>query len=63
MICVLCMAVIAGVRPGICMMAVPSPILVVFAAMNDSGTIASLPYASAVHVEVKPRRSASRIRS
>jgi hypothetical protein len=37
------MAVIAGVRAGICMIAVPRPILWVRAAMKESGTMASLP--------------------
>jgi hypothetical protein len=37
------MAVIAGVRAGICMIAVPRWIFVVFAAIHVSGTIASEP--------------------
>ena len=36
-------AVIAGVRAGICMIAVPSLILLVFAAIQVSGVMASLP--------------------
>ena len=52
-------AVIAGVRAGICMMAVPTWIRVVWAAIQVSGTIASDPYASAVHTEKKPSDSAA----
>ena len=36
-------AVMAGVRPGICMIAVPTRIFDVCAAMNDAGTTASFP--------------------
>ena len=54
-------AVMAGVRPGICMIPVPSRIFLVSAPIHDSGVIASEPYASAVHTESKPTRSASRI--
>ena len=36
-------AVIAGVRPGICMIAVPSRIFLVNAPIHDSGVIASEP--------------------
>ena len=46
-----CMAHIAGVRAGICMMPVPSRIREVCAAIHASGVIASAPHASAVHTE------------
>ena len=48
-------AAIAGVRAGICMIAVPSRMRVVCAPIQASGVIASEPYASAVHTESKPR--------
>ena len=51
-------AVMAGVRAGICMIAVPSWILVVCATNHVSGVTASEPYASAVHTEWKPSDSA-----
>ncbi len=44
-------AVIAGVRPGICMIAVPTLILLVFASIQVAGVTASEPYASEVHTE------------
>jgi len=53
-------AVIAGVRAGICMIAVPSPMRDVWAPTHVSGTTESEPYASAVHTEWKPRSSARR---
>jgi hypothetical protein len=52
-------AVMAGVRAGICMMPVPTWILSVRAAIQAAGATASEPYASAVHTEAYPRRSAS----
>ena len=42
-------AVIAGERAGICMMAVPTLIFSVRARIQAAGTTASEPYASAVH--------------
>jgi hypothetical protein len=56
------MAVVAGVRAGICMTAVPTPIRSVRAATHVSVVTASEPYASALHTESKPRRSASATR-
>ncbi len=56
-------AVMAGVRAGICMIAVPSLILLVLAAIQVSGVMASFPYASAVQTESYPSFSASRIKS
>ena len=56
-------AAIAGVRAGICMIPVPTWTRVVRAAIQAAGTTASDPYASAVQIESKPRRSASRTRS
>ena len=44
-------AVIAGVRPAICMIAVPTWMRVVTAAIQAAGTTASEPYASAVQIE------------
>ena len=41
----------AGVRPGICMIAVPTLIFVVFASIHTAGVTASEPYASDVHTE------------
>ena len=49
----------AGVRPEIWAMAVPSLMREVFAPHQASGVSASEPYASAVHIESNPRRSAS----
>ena len=45
------MAVLAGERPGICMMLVPSLILLVCAPIQASGDTASEPHASAVQTE------------
>ena len=56
------MAVVAGVRAGICIMAVPSRIFVVWAPIHASGDTASDPHASAVQTESKPSRSASWMR-
>ncbi len=53
------MAVSAGVRAGICMIAVPIPIRSVRAAIQLAIVTASAPQASDVHTEPKPRRSAS----
>jgi hypothetical protein len=44
-------AAFAGLRPGICMMLVPSLIFDVFAPIQASGEMASEPHASAVHTE------------
>ena len=55
-------AVLAGERPGSCMMAVPSLIFFVCAPIHASGLTASEPHASAVHTEWKPAFSASWIR-
>src|SRR5207244_12803820 len=52
-------AVAAGVRAEICAIAVPSFSRSVFAPHQASGVRQSDPYASAVHIESKPRRSAS----
>ena len=52
-------AAVAGGRAASCMMPVPSRMRLVNAARYASGVIASEPYASAVHTESKPRRSAS----
>src|SRR4051812_13272962 len=54
-------AVDAGVRAGICATEVPSLIRDVAAPHQASGVNASDPYASAVHIESKPSRSASAI--
>ena len=54
-----CMPSIAGGRPASCTTAVPSLMRSVVAAIAASGVIASAPYASAVHTEWKPSRSAS----
>ncbi len=51
-------AVIAGVRAGICMIAGPNCMRSVCAINHVSGVIASVPYASAVHAEWKPSDSA-----
>ena len=51
-------AVIAGVRAGICMIAGPNSMRSVCAINQVSGVIASVPYASAVHAEWKPSASA-----
>ena len=56
-------AVAAGVRALICTMPVPRRIFSVCAPHQARGVRASLPYASAVHAEVKPSRSASLIAS
>jgi hypothetical protein len=53
------MAAAAGVRAEICMMFVPSLMVVVLAPHHASGVRQSDPYASEVHTESKPRRSAS----
>ena len=45
------MAVIAGVRAGICMIADPPRIRSVCASSHVSGVMQSVPYASAVHTE------------
>ena len=45
------MAAIAGERAGICMIAVPALILVVWARIQTAGVTASEPYASAVQME------------
>ncbi len=52
-------AVVAGVRAGICMIAVPIPICSVVAAIQDATVTASAPQASDVQTESKPSRSAS----
>ena len=44
-------AVFAGVRPGICMIAEPTLILLVDAASQASTVTASVPHASAAHAE------------
>ena len=44
-------AVLAGDRPGSCMIPVPRRIFLVWAAIHASGTTASEPHASAVHTE------------
>src|SRR5919108_3879354 len=49
----------AGGRAASCMMPVPSRIRFVSAARYASGVMASVPYASAVHTESNPSRSAS----
>jgi hypothetical protein len=49
----------AGVRPGICMIAEPTLILVVVAASQLRTVTASVPQASAAQAESKPSRSAS----
>ena len=51
-------AVIAGVRAGICMIAGPNSIRSVCAINHVRGVIASVPYASAVHAEWNPSASA-----
>jgi hypothetical protein len=53
------MAVAAGVRALICTIDVPSRIVDVVAPHHASGVSASEPYASAVHTESNPSRSAS----
>jgi hypothetical protein len=53
-------AVIVGVRAGICSTALPSSIVLVWAASQESTVTASEPYASAAHATEKPSRSASR---
>jgi hypothetical protein len=52
-------AAAAGWRADICMIAVPSLTLVVFAPHHASGVSTSDPYASAVQIESNPSRSAS----
>ena len=52
-------AVAAGVRAGICMIAVPIPICSVRAAIQLATVTASAPHASDVQTEWKPSRSAS----
>ena len=56
-------AVIAGVRAGICIMAVPTLIFSVCARIQAAGVAASEPQASAVHTELKPSPSACLIKS
>jgi hypothetical protein len=51
-------AVIAGVRAGICMIAVPIPICSVVAAIHEATVTASAPQASDVQTEWKPSLSA-----
>jgi len=46
-------AVIVGVRAGICRMALPTPIVCVFAARKDRTLTASEPYASAAQTTAK----------
>jgi hypothetical protein len=55
-------AVLAGERPGSCMIAVPSRIFFVCAPIHARGDTASLPHASAVHTESNPSCSASWMR-
>src|SRR5438067_2882447 len=57
------MATAAGVRADSCTIPVPSLILDVRAPIQARGENASDPYASAVHTDSKPSRSASRTRS
>ena len=57
------MAVIAGVRACICMIAVPTLRVVVCAAIQVAVVTASFPQASAVQADSKPRRSACWTRS
>ena len=57
------MAAAAGVRAASCMIPVPRRMRLVTAARYASGVTASEPYASAVHTESKPSRSASCTRS
>ena len=52
-----------GVRAEICAIDVPNLMRDVFAPHHASGVSASDPYASAVHIESKPKRSASAIDS
>ena len=52
-------AVFDGVRPGICMIAEPTLIRSVVAAIQARTVTASVPQASAAHAESKPSRSAS----
>ncbi len=52
-------AVFAGERPGICMIAEPSLIRSVCAASQPRTLTASVPHASATQTESKPSRSAS----
>ena len=52
-------AVAAGVRAGICMIALPTAIRSVVAAIQAIGVTASVPYASDVQTEWNPSRSAS----
>ena len=52
-------AVIAGVRAGICMIAEPTSMVLVWPAIQASMVGASEPYASAAHTTEKPSRSAS----
>ena len=55
-------AVVAGERAGICMIAVPSLIRSVRPPIHARGDTASDPYASDVHTEWNPQRSASSAR-
>ena len=52
-------AVIAGVRAGICMTPAPRPMVLVCAANQASTVGASDPYASATHACLYPRLSAT----
>ncbi len=52
-------AVFPGVRPGICMIAEPTRIRLVSAAIQARTVTASVPQASAAQTESKPSRSAS----
>ncbi len=52
-------AVFDGVRPGICMIALPSLIRSVVAPSHERTVTQSVPQASAAHAESYPSRSAS----
>jgi hypothetical protein len=56
---IVAIAVAAGVRADICTTDVPRRIRSVWAPHHANGVSASEPYASAVHIEWKPNRSAS----
>jgi len=56
-------AVIAGVRAGICITALPTSMRSVCPAIQDSMVTESDPYASAAHTTAYPSRSASRARA
>ena len=57
------MAHMAGVRAGICMIPVPTLIVLVRASTQAAGVTASEPQASELQTVSKPSRSASRMRS